>query len=209
MAMEIELGEFDLDSFAAASADKDAAAAEAGKDAPRQIILIIDASNSMQGYRIGAVNDCVNNILSKLKTLDRKQEMPVSVSAIGFSSRVFRWSDSFVRASDFKFSFIENADGTTDMNAVFQALIPLTDSMEKNAKKYVVLFTDGFITDDWAEGAAQWKQMEMYSDITKIAVAFDEDLRDPQSSGFLAEFADSGAVVSMADQEKLLAMLLS
>ena len=146
----IELGEFDLDSFMNESVDSESVAANSGERASRQIVFIIDASNSMQGHKIGAVNDCVNNIVSKLRSLDHNQENHISISVIGFSSRLFRWTDSFVRASKFKYSYVEMTDGLTDINAALQELTVLTNSsMEKKAKKYVVLFSDGLLTDDW------------------------------------------------------------
>lgn len=208
MTMGIELGDFDFDSFMSESADGDSSVVYTGEEASRQIVFVIDASNSMQGHKIGAVNDCVNNILSKLRSLDRNQENPISISVIGFSSRLFKWTDSFVRASDFKYSYVEMVDGVTDINAVLQELITLTNSMDRNAKKYVLLFSDGLTSEDYTESLSQWTQAESYTEIIKIAVAFDDDLRDPQSVGFFEDFVGSGVVIPITDQEQLLTALL-
>lgn len=208
MVTGIELGEFDFDSFLKESKDSENATLYAAEGVSRQIIFVIDASNSMQGHKIGSVNDCVNNILSKLKSLDRNQENPISISVIGFSSRLFKWTESFVRASDFKYSYVEMVDGVTDINAALQELIPLTNSMEKDAKKYVVLFSDGLTTEDCAENLAHWKQAELYPDVVKIAVAFEDDLCDSQSISFFNDFVESGMVIPITDQERLLTVLL-
>lgn len=208
MVTEIELGEFDLDSFMNESEESESATLYAGEGASRQIVFVIDASNSMQGHKIGSVNDCVNNILSKLRSLDRNQEEPISISVIGFSSRLFKWTESFVRASDFKYSYVEMVDGVTDINAALQELILLTNNMEKDTKKYVVLFSDGLTTEDYTENLAHWKQAELYSDIVKIAVAFDDDLCDSQSVSFFENFVGSGMVIPITDQERLLSTLL-
>lgn len=208
MVTEIELGEFDLDSFMNESEDSESATVYAGEDSSRQIVFVIDASNSMHGHKIGSVNDCVNNILSKLRSLDRNQEDPISISVIGFSSRLFKWTESFVRASDFKYSYVEMVDGVTDINAALQELIMLTNNMEKDTKKYVVLFSDGLTTEDYTDNLAHWKQAELYSDIVKIAVAFDDDLHDSQSVSFFENFVGSGMVIPITDQERLLSTLL-
>lgn len=208
MVTGIELGEFDFDSFLKESNDSENATLYAAEGVSRQIVFVIDASNSMQGHKIGSVNDCVNNILSKLKSLDRNQENPISISVIGFSSRLFKWTESFVRASDFKYSYVEMVDGVTDINAALQELIPLTNSMEKDAKKYVVLFSDGLTTEDCAENLAHWKQAELYPDVVKIAVAFEDDLCDSQSISFFNDFVESGMVIPITDQERLLTVLL-
>ena len=89
----IELGDFDLESFMDEAKDADFSIKDIRNDSMRQIVFVIDASNSMQGHKIGAVNDCVNNIISKLKTLDRSQEDSVNVSVMGFSTRLFRWTN--------------------------------------------------------------------------------------------------------------------
>lgn len=209
MVMGIELGEFDLDSFMKESEDSESATVYAGEGTSRQIIFVIDASNSMQGHKIGSVNDCVNNILSKLRSLDRNQRDPIGISVIGFSSRLFKWTESFVRASDFKYSYVEMVDGVTDINAALQELIVLSNHMEKDTKKYIVLFSDGLTTEDYTENLAYWKQAELYSDIVKIAVAFDDDLRDSQSVSFFKDFVGSGMVIPITDQEQLLTALLS
>lgn len=208
MVTEIELGEFDLDSFMNESEESESVTVYAGEGASRQIVFVIDASNSMQGHKIGSVNDCVNNILSKLRSLDRNQEDPISISVIGFSSRLFKWTESFVRASDFKYSYVEMVDGVTDINAALQELIMLTNNMEKDTKKYVILFSDGLTTEDYTENLAHWKQAELYSDIVKIAVAFDDDLCDSQSVSFFENFVGSGMVIPITDQERLLSPLL-
>lgn len=206
----IELGDFDLESFMDEAKDADSSIKDIRNDSMRQIVFVIDASNSMQGHKIGAVNDCVNNIISKLKTLDRSQEDSVNVSVMGFSTRLFRWTNGFVRASEFKYSYVEMVDGLTDVNAVFQELTDLTNNdMNKEAKKYTVLFSDGLLTEDYSASLAKWKSAQQYSDIMKIAVAFDEDLQDPQSKDFYQEFVDNGIILPMTKQEELLSILLS
>ena len=210
MIEEIELGEFDLDSFISESAVNESTVNNAGESVARQVVFVIDASNSMQGYKIGAVNDCVNNTISKLRSLDRSKENPISISVIGFSSKLFKWTDSFVPASEFKYSYVEMVDGLTDVNAAFHELATLTNkSMEKEARKYVVFFSDGLSTEDVAESFKQWELTALFPEITRIIVAFDDDLHDPQSMDFFRVFASTGLIVPITEQEQLLTALLS
>lgn len=207
---EIELGEFNIDSFLRES--------EANINVPygkesfcqRQIVIAVDASNSMQGYKIGAVNDTVNNILAKLKTFSRGQGDAISISVIGFSARLFRWTDQFVPIGNFKYSYVETADGLTDVNVLFDELVRLTENgMDKNAKKFVVLFSDGLPTEDYSSSFSKWHGRGQYKDVTKIAVSFDEDINDPQSMDFFQKFTDHGQVIRIKDQEALLSVLLN
>lgn len=208
MIKEFELGEFDLDSFMSESADGESVVTNTKDGVSRQIVFVIDASNSMQGHKIGAVNDCVNNIISKLRSLDRNQENSINISVIGFSTRLFKWADSFVRAAEFKYSYVEMVDGLTDINAVFHEFTILSHNMEKEAKRYVVLFSDGLFIEDYSESMAEWSQVDLFSDTEKIAVVFDDDLQDSQSLSFYKEFVGPGLIIPIKDQEQLLSVLL-
>ena len=209
MVDKSELGEFDLENFMSKSGNSENSAAASSEGTLRQIVFVIDASNSMQGHKIGAVNDCVNNIISKLRSLDRSRENPISIYVIGFASRLFKWTDSFVRASEFKYSYVEMADGLTDINAAIKELTVLTNNnMKKEAKKYVVLFSDGLSTENCSESMAQWSQAELYPEIRKIVAAFEDDLRDSQSMSFFESFAEAGLIVPITSQEDILNALL-
>jgi uncharacterized protein YegL len=205
----IELGEFDIDSFLQEIDDADSACTDRYESRQIQVVFAIDASNSMQGHKIGAINDCVNNAVSKLRSLDRGKNGAISVSAIGFSGRLFKWTEGFVPAASFKYSYVEMVDGLTNANALFQELASLAEThMVDESDKYVVLFSDGLITEDYRDSLEQWRRVGRYGDIRKIVMAFDDDLSDCQSLDFFHEFADSGMVISMNEQEKLLSELL-
>lgn len=204
-----ELGEFDLDGFMAGLKDGAETEALTNKVIKKQIILALDASNSMLGYKIGAVNDAVNNLVSKLKTLDRSAGCEVSVYVIGFSARLFRWTGSFTPVSKFQYSYVETADGLTNMSALFEELADVTEKqLEDDAEKYAVLFSDGLSTEDYTKSADRWKNTGRYQDIRKIAVAFEEDLEDEQSAAFFRDFTASGSVLPIQDAEALHAILL-
>lgn len=206
----IELGEFDIRDFMDEKAGSRAEPTVSTETAERQIVFAIDASNSMQGYKIGAVNDIVNNAISKLKSYARIKPHSINISVIGYSSRLFRWTQAFVPIEDFKYSYVETADGLTDINALFQELHELTEKhMHPESKKFVVLFSDGLPTSDYHETRNRWTNTHIYEDIHKIVVAFDEDFNDPQSAEFFRQFTDSGSVIPVKNQEELLASLLS
>lgn len=210
MPDRIELGEFDIRDFMAEETSSEIATTESSEATERQIVFAIDASNSMQGHKIGAVNDIVNNIISKLKSYARTQPLSINISVIGYSSRLFKWTQAFVPIEDFKYSYVEMVDGLTDFNALFQELFELTENhMHPESKKFVILFSDGLPTSDYHEARNKWMNTNMYKDIHKIVVAFDEDLTDPQSAEFFCQFTDSGTVISVKGQENLLASLMN
>ena len=208
MLDNIDLGEFDYNRFLK-SYDSNIATITNSENAPLQIVFVIDASNSMQGYRIGAVNEFVNNSISLLGSLDHNREKPIGVSVIGFSSRLFKWTDSFVRASNFIYSYVEMTDGVTDFSAAIDEISLLTETkMKKDSKKYVILFSDGLATDSYKDSLSNWRRSALYSDVMKIAVSFEDDLCDPQSMEFFVEFTDGGMIIPISAQEQLLKAIL-
>lgn len=205
----IELGEFDIETFLHESEHNYNFSQGSASYYRRQIVIVVDASNSMQGYKIGAVNDCVNNILTRLKSLSRSQGGSIYISVIGFSTHLFRWTDGFVSADDFKYVDVETTDGITDINVLFDELVQLTkDNNDPVVKKSVVIFSDGLPTEEYSDGCSKWRETIHYKDINKIAVSFEEDINDPQSMEFFMEFTNHGKVIAIRNQEELLSALL-
>lgn len=204
-----ELGEFNLDDFLDEMGGNTSQPESPKRVIKKQVVLALDASNSMHGYKIGAVNDVVNNLITKLKTLDRSSNYSISIHVIGFAARLFRWNGTFVPVSEFQYSYVETADGLTNMKALFEELTNVTDHhMNDDAEKYTVLFSDGLSTEDYVDSANQWKNTGRYKDIHKIAVSFDEDLEDVQSAAFFQDFTHSGPVLPIQDIERLYSLLL-
>lgn len=210
MAKGSELGEFDLEQFMNQADSSEHLPASAEWNSTVQIIFAIDASNSMQGFKIGAVNDSVNNVLSKLKSVNKSTAgNRIEVAVIGFASRLFRWTKGFVPVNEFKFSYVEMVDGLTDMKAMLNELIELTNhSIDDTAKKYVILYSDGLSTVDYCEDLRKWAETEQYKSIKKILVAFEDDLEDQQSFEFFKSFIDNGEIIPITDMGKLLTAIL-
>lgn len=209
MANVIELGEFDLDSFLRETEKQNQEHAQQTAIVNRQIVFAIDASNSMQGYKIGAVNECVNNAISKMRLFTRGTGGNIDISIIGFSSRLFRWTNGFTPVEDFKYSYVEMVDGLTDFSALFDELIALTNNeMTAESAKFVVLFSDGLSTEDYENSLTKWESTKLYEQVNKIVVAFDDDIADSQSSAFFRRFGNTELIIPITNQEQLLSVLL-
>lgn len=210
MLGKYDLGDFDFEGFLenAETLELDTTSPkEAGCE--RQIVLAIDASNSMRGYKIGSINDYVNNIISKLKTVSHTNGKQLSIAVVGFASKLFRWTNSFVPVAAFQYSYVEMVDGLSNINALLVELNNLTrNQMCQDAQKYVVLFSDGLMTEEYRTSLQEWRQAEQYSDIVKVVVGFDDDLHDEQSVEFFNDFVERGQVLSIKEPDKLLSILL-
>ena len=63
MVEDLLIGDYNMDDFLSLE-EADATQINSRSKAIK-VIIIIDASNSMKGYKLGAVNDAVNNLIEK------------------------------------------------------------------------------------------------------------------------------------------------
>lgn len=202
-----QLGDFDLDSFF--EQEEITQTQEKPSEQKYQLVFAIDASNSMMGYKIGAVNETVNNAISKIKAYSKSQNGNVEVCVIGFSNKLFKWTEGFVPIESFKFSYVEMVDKKTEVSALFEELTNISnESMNIASKKIVIFFTDGLPTCDYSEAIIKWQTSKNYSETFRIAVSFDEDISDPQSKEFLTEFVNGGNILTIKNHEELIKLLL-
>ena len=173
-----------------------------------QIIFVLDASNSMKGYKIGAVNDLVNNLISKLNSFN-SSGIDISISVIGFSSKLIRWTNGFVPIREFSFSYIEMVDGLSDISAALEEILRLTGEFKEESKKTICLFSDGLPTSDYRSYMERLKKTPNFAQVQKICVSFDDDLKDEQSIEFFNSIVDSSQeIISVNQQELILSKIL-
>lgn len=202
------LGEFNIDDFLRSAEPADDGNAMMTERNGKRVLFAIDASNSMAGYKLGAVNDSVSNAIAKLRSLARGRGVSLVVAVIGFSERAFKWTSSYVPVDNFEYSYVEEADGLSDMNSLFRELIAIAgEGMERGMRQTVVLYTDGLPTEDCQESFDLWKRTDAYSNTLKVVMAFGADIEDPQSYGFFRMFADGGKIIDMQNQEELIEIL--
>ena len=139
------------------------------------LFFLIDTSTSMEGSKIGAVNDAVENVLPMISEIS--SENP----------------DAEIRpkpASDFVWQDVQ-ADGLTSMGEAFQELNGrMSAGSFMNGPCYapvIILLSDGGPTDDYESGLDELKKNKWYRHAIKVAIAIGEDAdRD-----VLAEFTGS------------------
>lgn len=210
MSVDDILGEFNFDDFLQSAEPADTRNTVVSERDEKRILFAIDASNSMAGYKLGAVNDSVSNAIAKLRSLARGREAAVSVAVIGFSARAFKWTSSYVPVDGFEYSYVEGADGLSDVNSLFRELISIAgEDLEEGTRQIVVLYTDGLPTEDYRESFELWKHTDSYSKTLRVVMAFGTDIDDPQSYDFFRTFADGGMIIDMKNQGELIGALLA
>jgi uncharacterized protein YegL len=146
------------------------------------LFFVIDASGSMGGSKIGAVNAAIEEVIPALKEVsDENADAQIKVAALEFSSGA-RWitASGPVEASQFHWNYI-NAGGVTDFGAACKALnekLSTKGFMSEAAGSFapaIFLMSDGEPTDDWQSGLNILKQNHWFKPAVKVAVAIGDD----------------------------------
>ena len=155
------------------------------------LFFLIDTSTSMEGSKIGAVNDAVENVLPMISEISSENpDAEIRIAALEFSSGT-RWIyDEPKPASDFVWQDVQ-ADGLTSMGEAFQELNGrMSAGSFMNGPCFapvILLLSDGGPTDDYESGLDELKKNKWYRHAIKVAIAIGEDAdRD-----VLAEFTGS------------------
>ena len=143
------------------------------------LFFLIDTSTSMEGSKIGAVNDAVENVLPMISEISSENpDAEIRIAALEFSSGT-RWIyDEPKPASDFVWQDVQ-ADGLTSMGEAFQELNGrMSAGSFMNGPCYapvIILLSDGGPTDDYESGLDELKKNKWYRHAIKVAIAIGED----------------------------------
>jgi len=144
------------------------------------VFFIIDTSGSMEGSKIGAVNNACRELIPELADLPViSGDTQVKVAVLEYSSGA-RWITAKGPIDVESFSWINlEASGITDIGAAFNAL------NEKLSSKYfqtggfiapvIIVTTDGSPTDDWKPALAALKQNKWFKAAIKVGVAIGDE----------------------------------
>lgn len=145
------------------------------------LFFLIDTSGSMEGNKIGAVNDAVANVLPMLNEISAENpDAEIKVAALEFSSST-NWLYSEPKiASEFIWQDVR-ASGLTSLGA---ACIELSTKLSRGEfmqaasgsfAPAIILLSDGGPTDDFESGLKRLKDNNWFKAAIKIAIAIGDD----------------------------------
>lgn len=170
------------------------------------LFFLVDASSSMEGGKIGAVNDAIRNVLPMVNDISvNNNDAEIRVAVLKFSSGV-EWVYSEPKlASDFEWLDIQAA-GLTDMGEACRELsskLSRTAFMKSEGGFFapaVILLSDGHPTDDFAAGLNSLKRNKWFMKGIRVAIAIGNDA----DKDALAQFClDKEGVFDVHDIESL------
>ena len=172
----------------------------------RQMVLffLIDTSGSMEGEKIGIVNNTIREVIPELKDIGGS-DVDLKIAALSFSSGCKWLYSEPVSADTFQWNNME-AEGVTDLGA---ALHELNAKMSKDmflkapsasVAPAIFLLSDGQPTDDYEEALKALQKNNWYKYAIRVALAIGDDTdKEP-----LAKFTgNKEAVITVYTPEAL------
>lgn len=146
------------------------------------LFFLIDTSGSMEGNKIGAVNDAVVNVLPMLNNIsETNPDAEIKVAALEFSNGVNWLYDEPKLAKDFIWQDV-TASGLTSLGVACSELASklsrsggFMQSASGSFAPAIILLSDGGPTDDYNTGLAKLKANNWFKSAIKIAIAIGDD----------------------------------
>lgn len=151
------------------------------------VLFVIDNSGSMEGEKIGAVNNAIRDVMSIMPEIQEDtSDANIKISALTFSDHA-KWVYSEPRAvGDFKWSDVE-ADGGTNLSDAYNQLAKWLTKKENGGQMpdiggvapIIILMTDGMPTShDWEKRLESLKKRGWFKVALKYALAIGIDTRE-------------------------------
>lgn len=178
------------------------------------VFFVVDISGSMQGARIGAVNDAIRNVLPELKKKERgNTSAEIHIAILEFSTRANWRTLSPVPVSDFQYTDIVNVGGGTNYGPAFDALnekLSRKQFMNATAGAYtplIIFMTDGKPSDMglYPEELKKLKLNKWFQYATRVGIAIEEGVLSPECKKVLSEITENEENVYEAKNTIILA----
>ncbi|WP_195663242.1 vWA domain-containing protein [Bacteroides congonensis] len=162
-----------------------------------QLYLLLDTSGSMEGAKISALNDSMENIIVDLQE-KALNGIDIKVSVLSFARHIKWMYKSPINILDFVWKPL-TASGMTSLGLACCELAKaiVVNTQEENIA--IVLLSDGCPTDDYDEGIKELRKLPRFNQANKFAIALgnNADIKsllsfvDYQENIFLENKADS------------------
>ncbi len=161
------------------------------------LFFLVDTSGSMEGKKIGAVNESVQNVLPMIEEIsETNPDAAINVAALQFSTGTSWVYDEPKPAQDFVWQDV-SADGLTCLGEACEELnskLSRSGFMKAASGSYapaIILLSDGEPTDDFDSGLAELKANNWFKSAIKIAIAIGDDADNEK----LAQFTGTSEAV--------------
>lgn len=145
------------------------------------LFFIVDTSGSMEGTKIGAVNNAIEEVLPEIEKISSSNpDAKIKIAVLDFSTDAVWLTPAPVDAGTYAYNYL-NAGGLTSLGDACLALnekLSRNEFMQEAVGSYapaLFLMSDGAPTDDWEKGLEVLKKNKWYKKSIKVAVAIGDD----------------------------------
>jgi uncharacterized protein YegL len=146
------------------------------------LFFVIDTSGSMAGFKIGSVNQAIDEVIPEIKDISATNaDAQIKIAVLQFDSGC-RWitSSGPIEAEQFHWNQI-SAQGVTDFGSACKELgskLSTKEYMKEASGSFapaIILLSDGEPTDNWQPALDQLKQNSWFKSAIKVALAVGDD----------------------------------
>ncbi|MFA6831491.1 MAG: VWA domain-containing protein [Bacteroidaceae bacterium] len=168
-----------------------------------QIYIILDTSGSMEGAKIGALNDCMSNIIIDLQEKAIRGNN-LELAVLEFSRNANWMHPKPLPIQDFDWKELL-ANGMTSLGRACTTLSAgLNEFANQEDDIVTILLSDGCPTDDYDEGISILQQNKFFKQSENYAIALGEDADIPS----LLRFTDTDEHIYKIDKiDEMLSIL--
>lgn len=174
------------------------------------LFFLVDTSGSMNGEKIGSLNDAIRETVPDLKDLSSNNpDAAIKIAVLQFDTDV-RWLyPQPIDSENFMWNDLQ-AGGLTSLGAALNELngkLSKTQFLQEAAGSYapvIILLSDGGPTDDFAKGLGDIKKNNWFKHAIKVAIAIGNDA----DKNVLAQFTgNSESVIEVHNKSALKAII--
>ncbi|MDO4755959.1 MAG: VWA domain-containing protein [Parabacteroides sp.] len=139
-----------------------------------KLFILLDTSGSMEGAKIGSLNDCMSNIIIDLQE-KAFNGSAIEMAVLSFSREISWMYEKPKSVLDFEWKEL-SASGMTPLGqACIELSNHITNYSDINQDNIIILLSDGCPTDDYEEGISVLKSNAVFIQSKRYAIALGED----------------------------------
>ena len=146
---------------------------------PVYFFWVVDCSGSMEGNKIGTVNNAIQEALPSMKQVaEENPNAQLYIRTLKFSDGASWVTDDVVKIEDFAWEDL-TADGMTDMGEAFELLagqLSMPPMPSRALPPVIVLLSDGQPTDNYKPGLEKLLKQAWGKKSVRIAIAIGQDV---------------------------------
>ena len=144
----------------------------------KSIYLLVDTSGSMEGIGMKSLDEVVENVIPRLKSVQSSQpDVKLGIGVIGFGDTAVWITPTSVSVDQWIWQGLDSK-GFTAMGGALRLLHERLAEEDNNASflsPLILIASDGGPTDEYEQTLAQLHSLDNFKSATRIAIAIGDD----------------------------------